>query len=76
MANDKLNGSVDLLAQAMRKVFVEATEVAVEPLRQELGEMKKAMITQDSLSVQLHKNRKDVVSDVKAVLRSEGHATS
>lgn len=29
----KLNGSLDLLAKAMRQVFTEAVEEAVEPLR-------------------------------------------
>ena len=32
----KLNGSVDLLADAMRKVFSEAVEGAVEPLTTEV----------------------------------------
>jgi len=33
MTKDReLNGSVDLLATAMRKVFIEATEQAVEPV--------------------------------------------
>ncbi len=34
--DDKLNGSVDLLAQAMRQVFAEAVEGAVEPLTTEV----------------------------------------
>jgi len=32
----KLNGSVDLLAEAMRKVFSEAVEEAVNPLTTEV----------------------------------------
>lgn len=32
MADDNLNGSVNLLAQALRQVFTEAVEKAVEPL--------------------------------------------
>ena len=36
MSNDKMNGSVDLLAQAMRKVFSESVEGAVAPLTTEV----------------------------------------
>ena len=35
----KLNGSVDLLAEAMRQVFSEGVEKAVEPLRSEMKEL-------------------------------------
>lgn len=34
--NPKLNGSVDLLAQAMRSVFSEAVQGAVEPLAEQV----------------------------------------
>lgn len=34
----KLNGSVDILAKAMRQVFTEAVEEAVEPLRSDMSE--------------------------------------
>lgn len=33
---DKLNGSVDILAEAMRQVFTEAVEGAVDPLTTEV----------------------------------------
>ena len=33
MSGSKMNGSVELLAKAMRRVFSEAVEGAVEPLR-------------------------------------------
>ncbi len=35
----KLNGSVDLLAKAMRQVFQEATQQAVEPVMDEMMKM-------------------------------------
>ena len=38
--SNKLNGSVDLLAQAMRKVFSEAVEAAVEPMHSDLKGIK------------------------------------
>ena len=37
MSKQKLNGSVDLLAKAMRQVFSEAVEEAVEPLREDIA---------------------------------------
>ena len=37
MSEDKLNGSVDLLAKAMRKVFVEAVEEGTAPLREDVA---------------------------------------
>ena len=41
----KLNGSVDMLAQAMRKVFSEAVEGAVEPLRDDIAVIGDSMAT-------------------------------
>ena len=45
MANKKvsMNGSVNLLADAMRKVFSEAVEGAVEPLREDISTIGKDM---------------------------------
>ena len=40
MAKKKLNGSADLLAKAMRKVFTEAVEDAVEPLSTQVKAMR------------------------------------
>ena len=45
----KLNGSVDMLAQAMRKVFSEAVEGAVEPLRDDIAAIGDSMITKADL---------------------------
>ncbi|MCE2522773.1 MAG: hypothetical protein J4F49_06090 [Rhodobacteraceae bacterium] len=36
---EKMNGSVNLLADAMRKVFTEAMEVAVQPVRSDMEGM-------------------------------------
>lgn len=41
MADNKLNGSADLLAKAMRKVFQEAVEEGVKPLGKRMGETEK-----------------------------------
>lgn len=40
MAKKKLNGSVDLLAKAMRQVFTEAVQEGVEPLRKDVADLK------------------------------------
>ena len=40
---EKLNGSVDLLAQAMRQVFSEAVEVAVEPVKESVDALRTEM---------------------------------
>ena len=44
MASQKANGSVDLLAKAMRQVFQEATEKAVEPVTDLVGEIKEELV--------------------------------
>ena len=44
MASQKANGSVDLLAKAMRRVFQEATEKAVEPVTDLVGEVKEELV--------------------------------
>ena len=41
---EKLNGSVDALAIAMRQVFQEATEKAVEPVVDLVGEVKEELV--------------------------------
>ena len=43
MAKKALNGSVDLLAKAMRKVFVEAVEEGTAPLRKDVADLKSDM---------------------------------
>lgn len=45
MAEKSLNGSVGLLADAMRKVFSEAVEDAVEPLRDDIAGISDGMAT-------------------------------
>ena len=40
MAKGKLNGSVDVLAKAMRRVFVEAVEEGTAPLRKDVADLK------------------------------------
>lgn len=79
---DNLNGSVDLLAQAMRRVFAEAVEGAVEPLQKEvkgihndLTGIRENMATKDDLKTtndnvqsQLAQHRKDITSDVEKIV--------
>jgi len=75
MANDNLNGSVDLLANAMRKVFSEAVEGAVKPLtlevkaitsevkamRSDINDLKEEnQTTRDNVQSQLASHRKEV----------------
>ena len=43
MTKKALNGSTDLLAKAMRTVFKESVEGAVEPLRKDLKNLDKKM---------------------------------
>ena len=43
MSTKKLNGSVDTLALAMRQVFTEAVEGAVEPLTEEVKGLRSDM---------------------------------
>ena len=40
MAKGNLNGSVDILAKAMRTVFLEAAQEAVKPLRKDVTDVK------------------------------------
>ena len=77
MSNGKLNGSVDLLADAMRKVFSEAVEAAVEPLtaevkalRTEVGEMEGRLngridTTNENMQVQLSRQEERIAALIK-----------
>ena len=77
MSNGKLNGSVDLLADAMRKVFSEAVETAVEPLtaevkalRTEVGEMEGRLngridTTNQNMQVQFSKQEERIAALIK-----------
>ena len=56
MTGEKLNGSTDLLAKAMRQVFTEAVEGAVEPLREDIkgiredvNDIRDTMATKDDI---------------------------
>ena len=44
MSGSKLNGSVDLLAKAMRQVFTEAVEEGVQPIKDAVGELSKDVV--------------------------------
>ena len=46
MVEESLNGSVELLARAMRTVFSEAVEGAVAPLRDDIACIRAGMATQ------------------------------
>ena len=74
---NKLNGSVDLLAQAMRKVFKEATQEAVEPVIDLIADSEKRLenkidsaveATNKNVQAELSQHRKDVAADVKKIV--------
>ena len=77
MAKEKINGSVDLLAKAMRQVFTEAVEEGVEPIRKDIAEIKENVNglkgdikqTNKNVQTQLAQNRKDITADVKKALK-------
>ena len=76
MGNEQLNGSVDLLAKAMRQVFTEAVESAVQPLatevkalRTEVNDMEGRLnaridTTNENMQAQFAQHRKDVAADM------------
>ncbi len=78
MKNDKLNGSVDVLAQALRQVFTEAVESAVKPLEHKVDDMGKRLesvenglkTTNENVQAQLAQNRKDISADIKKALKT------
>lgn len=74
MANEKLNGSVDRLAHALRDVFVEAMESVGRDIKTEIRTDMQAMEEriEKQIEERLYQNRKDVVEDVKNTLRSRG----
>ena len=80
---DNLNGSTDLLAKAMRKVFVEAVEQGMIPVRKDISGLKadvsglKADVSglnkridtnNKNVQSQLAQHRKDVSGDVKKIV--------
>ena len=78
--SSKLNGSVDTLARAMRQVFSEAVEGAVEPLREDMKGARDDMhamegrlnariaTTNENVQSQLAQHRKGISEDVKGAL--------
>ena len=75
MAKKSLNGSVELLANAMRTVFSEAVEGAVAPLRDGIAGISDGMATKadikttnENMQSQFAQHRKDISEDVKSVL--------
>ncbi len=75
----KLNGSVDLLAKAMRQVFTEAVEEGLVPVREDIkdirGDIKKLSdgldTTNQNMQAQFAQHRKDVSADVRQALRRQ-----
>ena len=72
----KLNGSVDLLAKAMRQVFTEAVKEGIVPVRKDMeameGRLNDRMDTLDSnVQSQLAQHRKDVSADVRQIVRRQ-----
>ena len=70
-------GSTDLLAQAMKRVFKEAVEEGVAPLRGDVGTLREDVerglkTTNQNVQKQLSQNRKDVAADFKKALEEEG----
>lgn len=57
MAEDKLNGSVDLLARAMRQVFREAVEEGVQPIKESVDGLKEDV---DGLKADVAEVKEDV----------------
>ena len=82
-AKSKLNGSVDLLAKAMRQVFTEAVEQGVMPLGEKISGLESRMdglqrevrdgleTTNKNVQVQLAQHRKDVSSDVRRIVKRQ-----
>ena len=73
MTKSKLNGSVELLATAMRKVFTEAVQEGLEPVRKDMKDMESRLntridTTNENVQAQLAQNRKDVRSDLREEL--------
>ncbi len=71
--NKKLNGSVELLAKAMRQVFTEAVQEGLEPVRGDIEGLRKEVhdgleTTNKNVQAQLAQNRKDVAADFRESL--------
>ena len=70
MSGSKLNGSVDLLAKAMRQVFTEAVEGSIEPKRKDMTAAKGRLERRNNegLAQDEPARRKDNTSDVDGML--------
>ena len=73
MSGSKLNGSVDLLAKAMRQVFTEAVEESIEPKRKDMTAAKGRLERQNNEGLAQDEpatcgRRKDNASDVDGML--------
>ena len=76
MSGSKLNGSVDLLAKAMRQVFTEAVQEGVQPIKESVDGLKQDVdglkqgleTTNNNVQAQLAQNRKDISEDVKGAI--------
>ena len=82
--SNKMNGSVGLLAEAMRKVFQEATAQAVEPVMEEMTAMeerldnkidghaenldKRISTAETNMSAQFGQQKKDISDEIKRQL--------
>ena len=67
--NKKLNGSVNILADAMRKVFTEAVQEGIKPVGDKIDGLEIRMGNMESnVQAQLAQNRKDVAKDFKREL--------
>lgn len=75
--NKALNGSVDLLAQAMRQVFTEAVADGILPVQESMERMEGRLnekidkgldTTNKNVQAQLAAHRKDIAGDMKKAL--------
>ena len=64
----RLNGSVDLLAKAMRQVFQEATQQAVEPVMDEMVKMEDRL---DKKIDTVNQNMQDKIDTVNQNMQSQ-----
>ncbi len=75
MNDKKLNGSADLLARAIRKVFEETSETVRDSVKEDMHEMEKNLsdkidttnkTTNENMQAQLAQNKKDIAEMIKA----------
>ncbi len=82
-----LNGSVELLAKAMRQVFMEAVQEGLAPIHKDMASIRSDMeamecrlnakiddglnTTNQNVQAQLAQHRKDVASDVRRIVKQQ-----